>query len=79
MLLSFYQCITDRDVLNIDGQNKCTEEWNKTNCKTLKLLRFLVTLHTYTTIYNAGDTTGHIFIFTMLVTEQGIFTYLQCW
>jgi len=26
---------------------------------TLKLLQFLVTLHTYTTIYNFGDTTGH--------------------
>ena len=26
---------------------------------TLKLLQFLVTLHTYTTIYNSGDKTGH--------------------
>jgi len=29
------------------------------NCITLKLLQFLVTLHTYTTIYNVGDKTGH--------------------
>ena len=26
---------------------------------TLKLLQFLVTLHTYTTIYNFGDKAGH--------------------
>ena len=26
---------------------------------TLKLLQFLVTLHTNTTIYNVGDKTGH--------------------
>mgnify|MGYP007133250578 CR=1 FL=1 len=26
---------------------------------TLKLLQFIVTLHTYTTIYNFGDKTGH--------------------
>ena len=27
----------------------------------LKLLKFLVTLQTYTTIYNFSDTTGHIY------------------
>ena len=29
------------------------------NVITLKLLQFLVTFHTYTTIYNFGDKTGH--------------------
>ena len=29
------------------------------NFITLKLLQFLVTLHTYRTIYNFGDKTGH--------------------
>ena len=29
------------------------------NCITLKLLQCLVTLHTYTTIYNFVDKTGH--------------------
>jgi len=33
-------------------------EQNK-NVITLKLLQFIVTLHTYTTIYNFGDKTGH--------------------
>jgi len=32
---------------------------NRTDFFLYKLFQFLVTLHTYTTIYNCGDKTGH--------------------
>ena len=43
--------------------NDMYQERNRTEqkriCITLKLLQLLGTLHTYTTIYNFGDKTGH--------------------